>query len=154
MDTTKWRAARRLRPGWNTPFGKNPITLLAFALTAIWRGQNYLTDGIPAGSVPPVEKVSGFIPLHVWPIIWLAAGIVMLVGLVWRRVFAAGASFVAVLWTLWGIAFLWAASAPIEVSSGAEVTGAGFLALGLAVWTLASDEVDYDDAEVAREPRP
>lgn len=141
----------RWRPGWHTSFGKNPITLLAIALTAIWRGQNYLTDGIPRGSLPPIELISGFIPLPVWPIIWAIAGSVMFIGLVWRRGFAAGASFVAVMWALWGIAFLWAAVAPTaQVSSGAEVTGAGFLALGLAAWTLASDEVDYDEEVAAR----
>lgn len=145
------RLAERLRPtalrarrGWHTAFGKNPLVLICAAAVSIARGQNYLDNGIPPGSLKPIEFLSGLIHPVIWSALYVIAGAALLLGLVWRRTFAGGAAACSVLWLLWGIAFLWAAIDG-DGSVGAHVTGLTFIVFGGMIWTLASNEVDHDE---------
>lgn len=137
--------ARIPRPGWRIPLGSTSLVLLWLAGVSMWRGFNYGSAGIPRGTVPPAELVSGMVPLTAWPAVWAAAGCALLIGLFWRRMFALGASLCGTLWILWGIAFVVAALVAAPVATTSAVTGGGFIFVGLAAWSLASRETDDDD---------
>ncbi|WP_440221158.1 hypothetical protein [Dietzia sp. MNB45] len=76
--------------------------------------------------------IDALVPLHLWAIVWIAAGATVLAG-VWQRVLARYAlAFVSMLWLIWGLSYM-SATALGDASRG-WVTGA--LILNLAGLTI------------------
>lgn len=79
--------------------------------------------------------VDALVPLHVWAIVWIAAGVAILCG-IWSRPLARVAmSFGAALWSVWGISYMWATV--VGDSSRGWVTGSTMLGVAGFMWILA-----------------
>lgn len=135
-------AVQKARPGWHIAFRVHTAALVIFAVVSVLRGANYLRNGIPSGSQQPIEFLSSVVHPAIWSAAYVVGGVVLLAGLIWRRLFAVGASTCAVLWILWGIAWV---QESVGGSATALVTGLGFAGLGLAMGIVAAEEVDEDE---------
>lgn len=72
---------------------------------AIARGVAYVNQPTTGGLTTFVDAI---VPLHVWAIVWIAAGTTALAG-VWHRIIARYAlAFTAMLWGIWGLSYVWA----------------------------------------------
>lgn len=96
---------------------------------AIARGVAYINHPSTGGLT---HFIDALVPLHVWAIVWIAAGATVLAG-VWQRVLARYAlAFVSMLWTTWGLSYM--SAAVFGDASRGWVTGA--LILNLAGLTI------------------
>ena len=72
------------------------------------------------------------LPLHVWAVVWIVAGVTVLAG-IWHRVIARYAlAFVSMLWGIWGLSYM--SATVLGDSSRGWVTGA--LILNVAGLTI------------------
>lgn len=80
------------------------ITALAIvALGAAARGAAYLNQPTTGGLT---HFIDALVPLHLWAIVWIAAGTITLAG-IWHRVIARYAlAFVSMMWTVWGLSYM------------------------------------------------
>lgn len=88
------RYDRRLRAG----------ALLAMAVTTIGRGTAYLTPSWDTTS--HVSFVDTLVPIEVWAVVWIGAGLAMLVGIRCPRVARWSMSTAASLWGTWAVSYL------------------------------------------------
>lgn len=96
---------------------------------AIARGVAYLNQPNTGGLTHFIDAI---VPLHVWAIVWIAAGATVIAG-IWHRVVARYAlAFVSMLWAIWGLSYM--AAAVFGDASRGWVTGA--LILNLAGLTI------------------
>lgn len=103
--------------------------LAIVAAGAVTRGFAYINEPTTGGLTTFVDIV---VPLHVWAIVWIAAGVTVLAG-IWHRVLARYAlAFVSMMWMTWGLSYIWATV--FGDSSRGWVTGA--LILNVAGLTI------------------
>lgn len=96
---------------------------------AVARGCAYIDQPSTGGLT---HFIDAFVPLHVWTVVWIAAGATVLAG-VWQRVLARYAlAFVSMLWTTWGLSYM--SATVLGDASRGWVTGA--LMLNLAGLTI------------------
>ncbi|KAA0916474.1 hypothetical protein [Dietzia sp. ANT_WB102] len=70
---------------------------------AIARGAAYIERPNTGGLTHFIDTI---VPLHVWAIVWIAAGITVFAG-VWHRIVARYAlAFVSMMWAIWGISYV------------------------------------------------
>lgn len=70
---------------------------------AIARGVAYVDQPSTGGLT---HFIDALVPLHLWAIVWIAAGAMVLAG-VWHRVVARYAlAFTAMLWGIWGLSYM------------------------------------------------
>ena len=101
--------------------------LCVFAYGAIARGLAYI-DAPSTGLTTFVDKL---VPLTVWAIVWITAGVLIFAG-VWHRIIARWAMALgSSLWLVWGLSYMWATV--IGDQSRGWVTGAAMLTLGGAM---------------------
>lgn len=101
--------------------------LCVFAYGAIARGLAYI-DAPSTGLTTFVDKL---VPLTVWAIAWITAGVLIFAG-VWHRIIARWAMALgSSLWLVWGLSYMWATV--IGDQSRGWVTGAAMLTLGGAM---------------------
>ncbi|GAA1720530.1 hypothetical protein [Dietzia cercidiphylli] len=118
--------------------------LVIAAAGAVARGMAYL-DQPDTGRL--THFVDAVVPLHVWAIVWIAAGACLVAG-VWHRIVARYAlSFTAMLWGVWGLSYMWATIAG-DASRG-WVTGSLMLTLAGTMIIIAALA---DTAGPPREP--
>ena len=80
--------------------------LCVFAYGAIARGLAYI-DAPSTGLTTFVDKL---VPLTVWAIVWITAGVLIFAG-IWHRIIARWAmSLGSSLWLVWGISYMWRSS--------------------------------------------
>ena len=101
--------------------------LCVFAYGALARGLAYI-DAPSTGLTTFVDKL---VPLTVWAIVWITAGVLIFAG-IWHRIIARWAmSLGSSLWLVWGTSYMWATV--IGDQSRGWVTGAAMLTLGGAM---------------------
>ena len=101
--------------------------LCVFAYGAIARGIAYI-DAPSTGLTTFVDKL---VPLTVWAIVWITAGVLIFAG-IWHRIIARWAMALgSSLWLVWGTSYMWATV--IGDQSRGWVTGAAMLTLGGAM---------------------
>ena len=101
--------------------------LCVFAYGAIARGLAYI-DAPSTGLTTFVDKL---VPLTVWAIVWITAGVLIFAG-VWHRIIARWAMALgSSLRLVWGLSYMWATV--IGDQSRGWVTGAAMLTLGGAM---------------------
>ncbi|MDX2357454.1 hypothetical protein [Dietzia sp. PP-33] len=103
--------------------------LVIVAGGAVARGVAYLNQPSTGGLT---HFIDALVPLHVWAIVWIAAGVTVLAG-IWHRVVGRYAlAFVSMMWAIWGLSYM-TATVFGDASRG-WVTGA--LILNLAGLTI------------------
>ena len=103
--------------------------LAIVAAGAIARGVAYVNQPSTGGLT---HFIDALVPLHLWAVVWIAAGVMVLAG-VWQRVLARYAlAFTAMLWTIWGLSYMTATV--LGDASRGWVTGA--LILNVAGLTI------------------
>lgn len=101
--------------------------LCVFAYGALARGLAYI-DAPSTGLTTFVDKL---VPLTVWAIVWITAGVLIFAG-IWHRIIARWAMALgSSLWLVWGTSYMWATV--IGDQSRGWVTGAAMLTLGGAM---------------------
>ncbi|WP_206473626.1 hypothetical protein [Dietzia sp. KRD202] len=96
---------------------------------AIARGVAYVDQPSTGGLT---HFIDALVPLHVWAVVWIVAGVTVLAG-IWHRVIARYAlAFVSMLWGIWGLSYMTASL--IGDASRGWVTGA--LILNVAGLTI------------------
>ena len=101
--------------------------LCVFAYGAIARGLAYI-DAPSTGLTTFVDKL---VPLTVWAIVWITAGVLIFAG-IWHRIIARWAMDLgSSLWLVWGISYMWATI--IGDQSRGWVTGAAMLTISGAM---------------------
>lgn len=96
---------------------------------AIARGVAYVNQPSTGGLT---HFIDALVPLHVWAVVWIVAGVTVLAG-IWHRVIARYAlAFVSMLWGIWGLSYMTASL--IGDASRGWVTGA--LILNVAGLTI------------------
>ena len=104
-------------------------TLGIVSAGAIARGAAYIDQPSTGGLT---HFIDALVPLHLWAIVWIAAGVMVLAG-VWQRVLARYAlAFVSMLWLIWGLSYM--SATVFGDSSRGWVTGA--LILNVAGLTI------------------
>ena len=79
--------------------------LAIVASGAVARGAAYVGQPTTGGLTTFVDAI---VPLHVWAIVWITAGVCLVAG-IWHRVVARYAlAFTATLWAAWGLSYMWA----------------------------------------------
>lgn len=124
--------------------------LVIVAAGAIVRGVAYFGRPTTGGLTHFIDAI---VPLHVWAVVWIAAGITVLVG-IWHRVIARYAlAFVSMLWAIWGLSYMTATI--FGDASRGWVTGALILNLaGLTIIVAAlADTVGPSREPVILKPR-
>lgn len=106
------------------------IAALAIVATgAVTRGCAYIDQPSTGGLT---HFIDALVPLHLWAVVWIAAGVMVLAG-IWHRVLARYAlSFTAMLWGIWGLSYM--SATVLGDSSRGWVTGA--LILNVAGLTI------------------
>ena len=109
------------------------VAVLAVAsYGAASRGLAYLED--PNTSL--TTYVDNFVPLWAWAAVWLAAAVMVLVGIA-HRVFARWAmSLTSGLWLVWAISYFWATL--LGDQHRGWVTGSGFIVIAAYTWIMAA----------------
>lgn len=103
--------------------------LAIVAAGAAARGCAYIDQPSTGGLT---HFIDALVPLHLWAIVWIAAGVMVLAG-VWQRVLARYAlAFTAMLWGIWGLSYM--SATVFGDSSRGWVTGA--LILNVAGLTI------------------
>lgn len=103
--------------------------LAIVASGAVARGAAYVDQPTTGGLTTFVDAL---VPLHLWAIVWIAAGAMVLAG-IWHRVVARYAlAFTAMLWGIWGLSYM--SATVFGDSSRGWVTGA--LILNVAGLTI------------------
>lgn len=98
------------------------LAVISSGVTA--RGLAYV-DAPSTGLTTFVDKL---VPLQVWAVVWIAAGVLVAAG-IWHHVIARWAiALSSSLWLVWGISYMWATI--IGDQSRGWVTGATMLTLG------------------------
>lgn len=122
---------------------RNPITLGLLVAISAWRGLSYLFEWMPAvRSIKKVIIVDDGFPLIVYGVIWLAAVLILLVGLFrLGRMLVWGGSLLAAVWWFWGLGF---AISQFNGNPYGVQTGAMMVAIGFSVLTLVQQEADAE----------
>lgn len=109
------------------------VTALAvFAYGSVARGLAYID--------PPQTGLTTFVdalvPLHVWAVVWIAAGTLMVAGIWHRGIARVAINLGGTLWAVWGLSYMWATL--IGDQSRGWVTGALMLTLAGAMYICAA----------------
>ena len=108
-------------------------TLTVGSAVVAARGAAYLGAPTTGGLTTFVDSL---VPLHVWALVWIAAGAAIFCG-IWSRALARVAmSCGAALWFVWGLSYVWATV--VGDSSRGWVTGATMLGVAGFMWILAN----------------
>ncbi|GLB62647.1 hypothetical protein NCCP2495_05250 [Dietzia sp. NCCP-2495] len=106
--------------------------LAVFAYGSVSRGLAY----IDAPQTGLTTFVDALVPLHVWAVVWIAAGTLMIAG-IWHRVIARVAlNLGGTLWAVWGLSYMVATI--VGDSSRGWVTGALMLTLAGSMYICAA----------------
>ena len=106
--------------------------LCVFAYGALARGLAYI-DAPSTGLTTFVDKL---VPLTVWAIVWITAG-VLIFAAIWHRIIARWAMALgSSLWLVWGTSYMWATV--IGDQSRGWVTGSAMLTLGGAMLIIGA----------------
>lgn len=106
--------------------------LVVFAYGALSRGIAY----IDAPQTGLTTFVDALVPLHVWAVVWTAAGTLMIAG-IWHRLIARVAlGLGGTLWAVWGLSYM--AATIVGDSSRGWVTGSAMLTLAGAMYICAA----------------
>lgn len=129
---------------------RNPIALIVIAVAGGSRGVDYLTRyELTESAQKATNIIDGLLPLDVYAMIWLAASVAFLAGVVAHgRLFVWAGSISAALWGLWAFAFV--SAQLFNGSSSGIITGCSFAALSLATLSLVQGEVEHGTIEVSR----
>lgn len=129
---------------------RNPIALIVIAVAGGSRGVDYLMrDQLTEGTQKATNIIDGLLPLDVYAMIWLAASVTFLAGVVAHgRLFVWAGSISAALWGLWAFAFV--SSQLFNGSSSGIMTGCAFAALALATLSLVQEEVEHGTIQLRR----
>lgn len=107
--------------------------LASFGCGAIVRGIAYTGTTTTGGLTTFVDAL---VPLHVWAVVWVAAGTLMLAG-IWHRVIARWAlSLGGTLWAVWGLSYVTATL--VGDAPRGWVTGSTLLTLAAAMYICAA----------------
>lgn len=107
--------------------------LATFAFGAVARGIAYIGEPTTGGLTTFVDAL---VPLHVWAVVWIAAGTLMIAG-IWHRVIARIAlNLGGTLWAVWGLSYMVATI--MGVSSRGWVTGTAMLTLAGGMYICAA----------------
>lgn len=107
--------------------------LALFAAGAGARGFAYVGKPTTGGLTTFVDAL---VPLHVWAVVWIAAGTLMIAG-IWHRFIARIAlNLGGTLWAVWGLSYV--AATMVGDSSRGWVTGALMLTLAGAMYICAA----------------
>lgn len=108
-------------------------TLGTFAFGSVARGFAYIGQPTTGGLTTFVDAL---VPLHVWAVVWVAAGTLMVAG-IWHRVIARIAlNLGGTLWAVWGLSYV--AATVVGESSRGWVTGTLMVTLAGAMWICAA----------------
>jgi len=80
------------------------VGLVALGGVGVTRGVAYLPSTGPERLASALEAMSDVIPITVWALVWIVAGLVCLASAVWRQ-HQAAATPIAALATAWAVAY-------------------------------------------------